>query len=90
MEFSQEEGRFFIEDNGNTLAEITFTQPNDEFFIIDHTFVDDQLRGQGIANQLVKKVVDKARADDKTIIPLCPFAKGQFERIPEYEDVWRK
>lgn len=90
MEFSQEEGRFFIEDNGNTLAEITFTQPNDEFFIIDHTFVDDQLRGQGIANQLVKKVVDKARADDKTIIPLCPFAKGQFERIPEYADVWQK
>lgn len=90
MEFSQEEGRFFIEDNGNTLAEITFTQPNDKFFIIDHTFVDDQLRGQGIANQLVKKVVDKARADDKTIIPLCSFAKGQFERIPEYEDVWRK
>lgn len=90
MNFSKEEGRFFVEDQGATLAEITFTQPNDEFFIIDHTFVDDKLRGQGVANQLVRAVVDKAREDNKTIIPLCPFAKGQFERIPEYADVWRK
>lgn len=90
MQFSTEKGRFFIDDNGKTLAEITFTEPNDEFFIIDHTFVDDQLRGQGIANQLVEKVVEKARAEQKTIIPLCPFAKGQFERIPSYADVWRK
>lgn len=90
MDFSKEEGRFFVEEEGTTLAEITFTQPNDEFFIIDHTFVDDTLRGQGVANQLVKAVVDKAREDNKTIIPLCPFAKGQFERIPEYADVWRK
>lgn len=90
MNFSKEEGRFFVEDQGETLAEITFTQPNDEFFIIDHTFVDDKLRGQGVANQLVKAVVDKARENHKTIIPLCPFAKGQFERNPEYADVWRK
>nr|WP_010306420.1 GNAT family N-acetyltransferase [Kurthia senegalensis] len=90
VEFLKEEGRFYLENEGEMVAEITFTQPNDEFFIIDHTFVDDSLRGQGIANKLVLAVVEKARAEEKTIIPLCPFAKGQFERIPEYADVWRK
>ena len=58
--------------------------------IIDHTFVDPAYRGQGLAEKLVEKGVEKARAEKKTIIPLCPFAKKEFERKPEYSDVWSK
>ncbi len=91
MEFLIDSNRFYLEDaNGELTAEITFTRPNDDFFIIDHTRVNDSLRGQGVAQALVKAVVDKARAENMKIIPLCPFAKLEFEKKEEYADVWRR
>ncbi|KON97560.1 hypothetical protein AF333_20945 [Aneurinibacillus migulanus] len=81
------ERRFFIEQDGQKFAEITYTPVGDDTIIIDHTFVSDALRGQRIAEKLVYKVVEKARMENKKIIPLCPFAKSQFMRHEEYQDV---
>ncbi|MER2117389.1 MAG: GNAT family N-acetyltransferase, partial [Enterococcus casseliflavus] len=53
-------------------------------------FVDPAYRGQGLAEKLVAKGVEKARKEQKKIIPLCPFAKKEFERKPEYADVWNQ
>lgn len=89
--FLEGDNRYFLENAEKQLiAEITFTRPNDQFLIIDHTFVDDSLRGKGIAQALVKEVVITAREEGKTIIPLCPFAKLEFEKKKEYADVWRR
>ncbi|MHA6261208.1 GNAT family N-acetyltransferase [Sporosarcina sp. CAU 1771] len=91
VEFSVGENRFYLENEEKELiAEITFTKPNDDFFIIDHTFVDDSLRGKGIAQALVNEVVTKAREENMKIIPLCPFAKLEFEKKKEYADVWKR
>lgn len=91
MEFLQEPNRFYLEDEqGQTTAEITFTPPHNGILIIDHTGVNDSLRGQGIAQALVKAVVDKARAEDLKIIPLCPFARLEFQKKEEYADVWNR
>ena len=47
MEFLEEKGRIYAVDaNGKLLAEVTF--PDDgNTAVIDHTFVDESLRGQG-------------------------------------------
>lgn len=91
VQFLKGENRYYLEDSNNKLiAEITFTSPNDDFFIIDHTFVDDSLRGKGIAQALVKEVVTRARKEQKKILPLCPFAKLEFEKKAEYADVWKR
>lgn len=91
MKFIEESTRFYQADElGKLIAEITFSVAGDHTYIIDHTFVDDQYRGQGLAQQLVKLVVEKARAQDKKIIPLCPFAKAEIERTLAYQDVLRK
>ena len=34
--------------------------------------------------------VELARRDGKKIIPLCPYAKKEFEKKPEYQDVLRQ
>jgi predicted GNAT family acetyltransferase len=70
MKFQSEPGRFFLEDEqGQLTAEVTYQQATGkDFYILDHTFVDPSLRGQGVAGQLVKAVVDKARADHKQIL----------------------
>lgn len=80
---------FFIlsDDNRTRLAEITFVYTGDELVIIDHTLVDESLKGRGIAKQLVAKVVERMREEGRKIIPLCPFAKAIFDRTPEYNDI---
>ena len=56
--------------------------------VIDPTYVNDDYRGQGIAAQLVDRVVEMAREENKKIIPLCPYAKGMLEKNSSlYADV---
>ena len=71
----------------NTIAEVTYVYDKDDNLIIDHTFVSNELRGQNIGKQLIRKVVDFARQENKKIIPQCSFAKKEFIRNQEYNDV---
>ncbi len=41
----------------------------------------------GIGKQLVAKVVEKMRREKRKIIPLCPFAKHEFDKTREYDDI---
>ena len=56
---------------------------------ITHTFVDDSLRGQGIAGNLMKAVAEELRAEKKKAVPVCSYAQAWFRRHPEYADVVR-
>ncbi|MBP2078740.1 GNAT family N-acetyltransferase [Oceanobacillus polygoni] len=82
------ENKFYVGDNiKEPLAEITFIQIGDAKIVIDHTYVSDELRGQGIAGELVEKVVLFAREKNRKITPLCPYAKKKIENTPEFCDV---
>lgn len=76
-------------DGEKNVGECTYSE-SPEIWIIDHTFVDDAYGGQGIAGKLVTEVVERAREKGVKIIPLCPFAKKEFDRKPEYGDVLSK
>lgn len=91
MEIKEEQERFVLfNDSNDEIGEMTWSNAGEGMMIIDHTFVDPQYRGQGLAEQLVLKGVEKARQENKKIIPLCPFAKKEFDTKPEYADVLRK
>ena len=83
-------GRYFLRSPAGDMAEMTFTKIGERQIIIDHTEVPDAFRGQGAGLRLVTRAVEDARAQGKTIIPLCPFAAAQFRRHPEWADVLRK
>ena len=85
-ESSGHRGAFVIERDGKRLAEMTYTVAGSRV-IIDHTTVDDALRGSGAGRQLVEAAVLWARNDSKKLLPLCPFAKSVFDKTPEYRDV---
>ena len=40
-----------------------------------------------ISKQMVAKAVEYARENKVKIIPLCPFAKSVFDKVPEFRDV---
>ena len=85
-EDSGQRGAFFIEEEGKRLAELTYTVAGTRV-ILDHTEVDDALRGTGAGNKLVAAAVDWARDEDRRLLPLCPFARSVFDKMPEYSDV---
>ena len=80
-------GMFYVETDGNILAEMVYTMPADNKMIIEHTEVSDELRGKNAGNQLVHMAVEYARTHSIKIIPLCPFANAVFKKKPEYADV---
>ncbi|MEZ5346455.1 MAG: GNAT family N-acetyltransferase [Pyrinomonadaceae bacterium] len=83
-------GTFFIEQDGKRAALMTYTMAGETRMIIDHTEVDDSLRGTGAGKKLVAAGVEYARANDLTVLPLCPFAKAIIEKTPEYQDVLKQ
>jgi predicted GNAT family acetyltransferase len=88
MKIEHGEGRFYVAGDGKDLAEITYAidQATGDL-VIDHTFVSEELRGQGAGEGLVKAVVDKAREEQLKIVPVCSYAAHQFKKHPEYQDV---
>ena len=80
--------QFYIgESEENALARITFFPCGEDKIIIDHTYVSDALRGQGIAKKLLDKAVEYARCENKKIVPECSFVIKAMAQTEEYKDV---
>lgn len=82
-------GRYVLRLDGAE-AELTYSRAGDTTIIIDHTGVPEALRGRSAGQALVRRAVEDARAEGRSIIPLCPFAKAQIARHPEWQDVLQK
>ena len=80
-------GIFYIEQDHQIVAEMTYKWAGSTQIIIDHTEVSDLLRGTGAGKQLVARAVEFARQKGIKIIPLCPFAKSVLEKNTDYADV---
>jgi predicted GNAT family acetyltransferase len=70
-------------------ARMTYSRAGEGLIIIDHTEVPAALRGRKIGEQMVRQAVEDARREKVAIIPICPFAKAQIDRHPEWQDVLR-
>lgn len=82
-----ERGAFHIERDGVRVAEMTYARRDASHITIDHTFVDDSLRGQGVARKLLDAAVAWARATATRVRATCPYARGQFDKDPSIGDV---
>ena len=80
-------GAFFMQVSGKRLAEMTYSRTNATMVIVDHTEVDESLSGQGIGRQLLDALVAWARQTGTKVLPLCPFAKAQFDKDASIRDV---
>lgn len=82
-------GRYFARLD-SVQAEMTYSRAGESMIIIDHTEVPNAMRGRSVGQALVQRAVEDARAEGHSIIPLCPFAKAQIERHPEWQDVLKR
>ena len=63
------------DETGRVIAEITFPETSPGVFVIDHTFVDGSLRGQGVASKLVQAAVDEIKKRGGRVEATCSYAK---------------
>ncbi len=80
-------GKFYIVVDGVQQAEMTYTWAGTDRIIIDHTEVNESLKGKNAGKQMLMKVVEFARNKGIKIIPLCPFARSVFQKTPDIRDV---
>ena len=79
-------GRCLTTIEGHT-AGMNYSKAGAARLIIDHTGVPDARRGNGARQTPVKRAAEDARHAGDKIIPLCPFAKAQIEKRPEWHNV---
>ena len=82
-----ENKRFAAFDGNTEVGEVTYVETGKDILIIDHTFVEDDYGGKGIAFSLVKHVIDLAQEQNKKIIPLCPYARKVFNTHDEFSEL---
>jgi predicted GNAT family acetyltransferase len=85
----ESKGAFYVEQGGQRIAEMTYSRTNPTLIVIDHTEVNESLKGQGVGRQLLDALVAWVRSTDTKVIALCPFAKAQFDKDPSIRDVLR-
>lgn len=89
MNFINETNRIYAKDeSGKVIAEVTFPNISDQTVDINHTFVDDSLRGQGVAGDLLEAAASMLRQQHKKAYPTCSYAVKWFEKHIEYADIY--
>lgn len=87
MDFQHGPERIFAQDQtGKLLAEVTFPE-REGTALINHTFVDPSLRGQGVAEQLLEALANRLRREGRKARATCSYAVHWFEVHPEEQDL---
>jgi predicted GNAT family acetyltransferase len=88
MDFRIDENRIVsYSEDGKLLAELTFPARDAKRVNVDHVFVAESLRGQGIASRLMELVCDHCVRNGLLIVAKCPYAIEWFKKHPERQDV---
>ena len=81
MDFIKEQNRIYAEDeNGKVIAEVTFPESEEGICTIDHTFVDESLRGQNVAGKLVESAVEQIKEQGKKVNATCTYTQAWLKR----------
>lgn len=81
-------GKFLIQNAQHIkIAEMSYRWKDENTIIADHTWVDNSLRGQGVAHLLLDQLVEFARHKHIKIIATCSYIEVIFKRKKEFSDV---
>lgn len=88
MNFQYEKNRIYLESEaGELLAEIDFPVVGEGVADLNHTYVSDTLRGQGVAAKLMEAAIAVIRENGWKTGTSCGYAAGWMEKHPEEQDL---
>jgi predicted GNAT family acetyltransferase len=70
-------------------ARLTYQIASPGLILADHSETPSEVRGHGIAQALVSRMVEDARTGGYRIMPICSYISSQFQKHPEWSDVLR-
>lgn len=76
-----ERRRFEAEVDGH-VAELVYRADGGRLVVL-HTGVPDEVEGRGVGGALVRAAVERAAAEDLTVVPLCSFAAAWLASHPD-------
>jgi predicted GNAT family acetyltransferase len=86
-EEADERGAFYVEVDGQRLAEQVYRRLDAQRIVIVHTEVDVKLRGLGVARKLLDTLVAWARTTGTRVSATCVYAQRVFAEDPSIRDV---
>lgn len=88
MNYIYEVDRIYaVNDQNQLLAEVNFPARDETRVDITHVFVDESLRGQGIASHLMLLAYDFIKSKGLKIVAKCPYAISWFKKNEAYQDI---
>ncbi len=89
-EETESKGRLVAKDGDAEMGEMTFSLANEgQLLIVDHTGVNEGFEGTGVGKALFEELVKTTRAEERKVMPLCPFTRAMFEKNTDKWDVLR-
>lgn len=75
----EDEQKFTIEYDGDDVGFVQYL-PLEDQRVFTHTEIDPEFSGMGLAVKLIDGAVEQTVADDKRIVPVCPFIVSYLRR----------
>lgn len=81
MEYIVDKNSIVLRDNsGNIFGKVEFEEVENGVFNIFNTYVDESLRGKGVASKLVKVAKEEIEKRNGKVIATCSYAKKWLEK----------
>lgn len=90
MQFIKESNEIYVlNESGNKIIRATFPFLENETKVVNvnHTYVTNDLRGQGIASKLMDEVYNYAKEQGYTLVASCPYAVAWFKKNKDKQDI---
>jgi predicted GNAT family acetyltransferase len=75
--------------NVHGIARLEYRRERDDLLVAEHTETSESFQGKGVAEALVRRMVEDARAEGFSIYAQCSYVDEQRRAHPEWADVFR-
>ena len=76
---------FAVVDNRESVCE--YGPAGEKTLVFSHTYVPPELRGRGIAEELVRQALEDVRQRGYKVIPSCWYVRLYIDRHSQYRDL---
>lgn len=80
-------GEAIATENDVKIGEMTFDYVTKDAININHTWVNPEFRGKGIAKKLLDFVIEMVRENEYKVSSTCSYASSIFTKSNDYDDV---
>lgn len=74
-----------LKKGSKVVGRLNYSLVNDKLISVNSTFVDNDYRGQGIADELMRDLIEIMKKNNYNCVPVCSYAVNWFDKNKEYQ-----